>query len=126
MIQVIPVSTPDVDIRCPKAMAKFTAHECVNQNYIYTCGTAAASTDDHGSTCADKNTHGIKSKNACEITCTDAQESTYTDVFSERTGMYRRTFLDISTESTGVHGGTCTEVSTVNMVVCGSTCAYIK
>ena len=83
MIKGIPESTPDVEMRCLRAMAKVTTQECVGNNDRNTHETATVirgscrgmCTDARGGTCTGKYTHKSTNKYACESTCTDARGS---------------------------------------------------
>ena len=84
IIQVIPDSTPDVNISFPRAMANVTSQDFVVKYYIHTCFTATASTDANGVTCEDaqvstcmyKQTHESTSKYSYGNMCVDACGST--------------------------------------------------
>ena len=95
MIRVIPVITPDVDMSCPRAMAKATPQDCVRKNYKQTHKTSTARTGVHGSTFT-----GV-----CRSTCMDVCGSMFTDV---------------STERTDVHGTMCIDIFSGSTVVCGN------
>ena len=82
MIQVIPESTPDVDMSFPRVMAKFTSQECVLQNYKQTHKKSIARRGIRGSMC--------------------------TDVSTDRTGVSRSTCTEISAGRTFVHRSMCT------------------
>ena len=81
----------------------------------------------------DKQTHRSTGKDICRSSCTDAQGSTCTDVYTditgiynENTGLHRRKCQDISTKCMGVNRGTSADISTENKFVQGRTCAYDK
>ena len=139
MIQGIPKSTPNVDMICPRSMAKFTSQDCSEHNNIQTHGTATAIMDSCRIPCTDTQTCRSTIKDSSGITCTEDRVSACThftcteycvsactDVSTEITGMHRSTCLYISAKVMGVNGVTSTDEYTVKTVVCGITSVYDK
>ena len=145
MIQGITKSTPDVDMICPRAMAKVTLQEYVVQNDKYTRGTATARTDACGVTCTDAcrrmfmdtQTRGSTRKDsgrstltedrvsACtDATCMEDLVSAWTDVSTDSTGVHRSMYPYISTKFTVVHGLMQTKKFKAKTALCGRKNTY--
>ena len=132
MIQGIPEITPDVDMICPRAMAKVVSQEYVVQSYRQTRGTSTAITDAQGGTftdalgsmCKNTQTHGSTIKDAIRSTFTEDCASVCANVSTDSTGVHGSTCSYISTKGVGVHIVTSTDESNVKLVVRGRTNAY--
>ena len=122
MIQVIPESTPDVDMSCPISMDKATSQDLFGQNYRQTYLTSTVSTDARVGTFVDTQTRVITIKDAristcikyflsacTDVTCMENRVSVCTDVSTESMGVQGRTCFYISTKGTGMHGVTSME-----------------
>ena len=80
MIQRIHKRTPDVDMSCPRAMAKVTPQECVGQKNRQTCGTETVITDACTSPCTDIQKCRITIRDSYGSMCTEDHISVCTDV----------------------------------------------